>query len=258
MLSTNSYKHCMKNKLRATNCSNNVINIILYLSNFTSSGTGIKSFGIEAIRKNPYHQSGCLINIHNGNVIANIQFINKLDQNSYLNRRVAVYSCRMCELCADHYVVVAGERTFRHGFIGKTEVKASRWRIPHLARPTKKYAPDNFLFFSPRILGHLSSYVSTDACYRDRNDARARPRVRIGRASRRFWKIKFIAFVASQPLHIMACPLENVKSITSLLVDFDVIFMMPRQLNVSANTMMGTRFRTKSTTFCNDTLCERS
>ena len=37
----------------------------------------------------------------------------------------------------------------------------------------------------------------------------------------------------------MACPLENVKSITSLLVDFDVIFMVPRQLNVSANTMMG-------------------
>lgn len=128
---------------------------------------------------------------------------------------------------------------------------------PSRATDQKICARQFFVFF-PRILGHLSSYVSTDACYRDRNDARARPRVRIGRASRRFWKIKFIAFVASQPLHIMACPLENVKSITSLLVDFDVIFMMPRQLNVSANTLMGTRFRTKSTTFCNDTLCERS
>lgn len=153
MLSTNSYKHYMKNKLRTTNCSNNVINIILYLSNFTSSGTGITSFGIEAIRENPYHQSGCFINIHEGNVIASIQFINKLGQNSYLNCRVAEYSCRMRELCADHYVLVAGERTFRHGFIGKTAVKASRWRIPHLARPTKKYAPDNFLFFSPESSG---------------------------------------------------------------------------------------------------------
>lgn len=144
MLSTNSYKHYMKNKVRTTNCSNNVINIILYLFNFTSSGTVIKSFGTEAIRD---HQSGCLINIHDRNVIANIKFINKFDQNSYLNRRVAGYTCRMCELCAGHYVVVAGERTFRHGFIGKTGVKASRWRIPHLARPTKKYVPDNFLFF---------------------------------------------------------------------------------------------------------------
>lgn len=147
MLSTNSYKHYMKNKLRTTNCSNNVINIILYLSNFTSSGTGIKSFGIEAIRENPYHPVWLSYQYTRRKRYS--KFINKLGQNSYLNRRIAEYSCRMCELCVDHYVVVAGERTFRHGFIGKTEVKASRWRIPHLARPTKKYAPDNFLFFSP-------------------------------------------------------------------------------------------------------------
>ena len=83
-------------------------------------------------------------------------------------------------------------------------MEASQWRIPLSSDRPKKYALDNFsfffffflAFFPARILGHPSSYVSTDACYRDRNDERGRGR---GHASdvrpRRFWKIKFIALV---------------------------------------------------------------
>lgn len=155
----------------------------------------------------------------------------------------------------------ARANTFRHGFIGRARggrgvaVASHRVAHPPLERATKKYALDNFFFFFfffwwPFFLPE-SSAIPRRTFLRTRVIAIVTTRGRgRGHASdvrpRRFWKIKFIALVASQPLRIMACPLENVKSITSLLVDFDVIFMVPRQLNVSANTMMGIRvFRGK-------------
>lgn len=90
----------------------------------------------------------------------------------------------------DHYAITRANISV---FIPK-----SGWKGGGGGEPSKKYALRDFylfFFFSAGFLRHPSRYVSTNACYRDRNDERARPRVRIGRASQRFWKIKFIAFV---------------------------------------------------------------
>lgn len=82
-------------------------------------------------------------------------------------------------------------RTFRFLYRRAGERVAA---VANRAKNTR-YGIFIFFFFSAGFLRHPSRYVSTNACYRDRNDERARPRVRIGRASQRFWKIKFIAFV---------------------------------------------------------------
>lgn len=86
----------------------------------------------------------------------------------------------------DHYAIIRANISV---FIPKSGWKSV---VANRAKNT------GFLFFSAGILRHPSRYVSTNACYRDRNDERAWPRARIGRASQRFWKIKFIAFVATR------------------------------------------------------------